>query len=448
MSKNSVSVVLFLLGLGSQTQIHFVGSIGISELVTFIIAPFILISNYHLLKRDKFSVFVWISILTCVGCVISSIANHTHPILFLKGLALPYGILSAVVVFHRILRGNLGAFKWFLVGTAFSGVVCTFVFQPETFTVRGDTIVTGEAAVQAVKGYSLYWSSRISSFLRLPIVGWFLQTPLWYSVSASLITAIISLAFSEASGRSAALIALLSVVMLIMGGKSRRKIILLGKRFWFLCVTMIVMLFLTKQGYQYAATSGWLGEKAHQKYEQPTAMGKGVLPLLISGRAEFFSSLRACADKPIIGFGPRPIDSHGYYREFLEKYGNPDDYDQYVRSEIEAARRGYYSGEFMRSHSHITSFWLYFGIMGLLFWFYVLWLFFKWVTSFASAYPPWFGYIALSISAMAWDIFFSPMSTRIGEGAMIACILLVRAIHIGSVRLSIEDSIAIQKYDK
>ena len=78
MHNSRVKLLLFLIGLGSQTQIQVVGSIGISELVMFLIGPFIFFLDYRQLKADGFMPFVWLSIFVCMGCVCSGMINHTN----------------------------------------------------------------------------------------------------------------------------------------------------------------------------------------------------------------------------------------------------------------------------------------------------------------------------------------------------------------------------------
>ena len=52
--KGSLALLLFLLGLGEQTQVRLVGYIGISEFFIFLLAPFIFIQDAQILKRDGF----------------------------------------------------------------------------------------------------------------------------------------------------------------------------------------------------------------------------------------------------------------------------------------------------------------------------------------------------------------------------------------------------------
>ena len=94
MNSKTASWFLFLLGTFSMTQIRIIGSIGISELVVFVLAPWVFLIDYKVLKYDGFMPAIWLALLMCLGCVVASIANYTPFLLFLKGLATPYTIFS------------------------------------------------------------------------------------------------------------------------------------------------------------------------------------------------------------------------------------------------------------------------------------------------------------------------------------------------------------------
>ena len=66
---SSASWWLFLAGLGSMTEVHFFGSIAITELAMFVVAPILFLKNFHRLRHDGLIPFVWLAILTCVGCI-------------------------------------------------------------------------------------------------------------------------------------------------------------------------------------------------------------------------------------------------------------------------------------------------------------------------------------------------------------------------------------------
>ena len=92
--KRERCLLLLLIGLLSQTQISFIGSIGISELLIFLVAPLVFFLDYNRLRADGFLPFVWLSILCCLTCILSSYINHTPLMFIIKGLAHPYSLFA------------------------------------------------------------------------------------------------------------------------------------------------------------------------------------------------------------------------------------------------------------------------------------------------------------------------------------------------------------------
>ena len=434
MYSSRVKLFLFLIGLGSQTQIQFVGSIGISELLLFLIGPFVFFLDYRQLKADGFMPFVWLSILTCVGCLLSGVFNHTHLILLVKGLASPYSVFVVTVVFHRLLRKDFSALKWFILGVFVSSIVSIFVFQQATYAVRGGEFLEGSEATNVIISNPLFWSSRITSLVMLPISMWYVSTPYAYSASMPFVTALVKILFSQASGRSAALCSFLAGFYIAIAGKNVQRMRRVGRNFLLVLVGLVVLLMIGKQVYVYAAKNNYLGEKAQAKYYRQTQGSSSILKIIMGGRLEFFTAIRACMDRPIIGFGAKPLDTKGYYEQMLEKYGTPDDYEMYVKLIQDRAKRGI-TYHMLPSHSHLASFWLQYGIIGLIFWLYVLWMFLRFFTRYSHGIPQWYGYCVLVISDFLWDIFFSPFSGRISIAVLMSCILFARAVVQGRCQL-------------
>ena len=99
------------------------------------------------------------------------------------------------------------------------------------------------------------------------------------------------------------------------------------------------------------------------------------------------------------------------------------------------------------AHSHLIAFWLYYGIIGLVFWIYVLYLIVIYFKRYVDVVPQWFGYLAVSVSAFAWNVFFSPYGGRIVTPLMICLILFTRAIAKGRISLPVAMQIEASKYD-
>ena len=332
MNSKAASWFLFLLGTFSMTQIRIIGNIGISELVVFFLAPWFFLADYKVLKYDGFMPAIWLALLMCLGCVVASIANYTPFLLFLKGLATPYTIFSILVVGHHLLRRSMSGYKWFCLGMAMTVTINIFIFQR---AVEADIWGQGGRGLEAVEGIMsgpLFWVIRINAWTNVPINGWYLQTPIVYSILVPVSMFFFS-ALTTASGRSTAATAAGAVLLVILGGKHISQLKRLSKNFWFVLIMGLVLIQLLTMGYKTAATSGLMGEKALQKYErQMKGRKSGVLATLMGGRLEFFVGSYAALKKPIVGYGPWALDVEGYYDEFLAKYGNADDYEEYLQT--------------------------------------------------------------------------------------------------------------------
>jgi len=196
---------LFLLGTFSATQIRLIGSIGISEVIICLVAPFIFFADYHLLKRDGFLKLTWLSIFVMVGCVVSCIANSTPFAAAIRGFATTYVMFSAIVVGHRLIRRCPMGIKWFYLGAAISVVVNIFVFQTATeLSIYGGG-ETGIDAAEGIMSSPIFWISRLQAWIFLPIRGWYLQTSVLYSFLTPIIFAVYA-ALTSVSGRSAAIL--------------------------------------------------------------------------------------------------------------------------------------------------------------------------------------------------------------------------------------------------
>lgn len=443
--KSGSGSILFLIGLGFQTQIHFFGSIGISELILFLVAPIVFVQDYHRLRYDGFLPMVWLSLLVCVGCVVSGLYNQAYYILILKRLATVYSMFVMLVVMHRLLRKDLSGLKYLLIGNFISSIICVFIFQQETSVVAEGDVKTGAEAIEAVTGYALFWTAKIANILELPVSCFYMQMPTAYSVLSPLVASGLYLIFSNSSGRSAAVVSSGAALIIFLGKKSARRIRRIGKNFILFVIVMGLLLVGMKAVYSHAAKAGLLGEAALKKYESQTRMGSSILRILMAGRVEFFVCMRAALDRPLLGWGPRPLDTGGYHADYLFKYGAPEDYDAYQSRLGSLAMKGVY-GIPLPQHSVIASAWLTSGIIGLIFWLGVLWKMFSYFRHYAYAIPQYFGYVTILICHAGWNIFFSGQD-RLGLPMMLVCILFARAVGKGRVSLTMEMAREVKQYN-
>ena len=411
--------LLFLIGLFSQTQISVGGKLGISELVMVVCAPFVFLKNITLFKRDGSLCYFWLIILWLLGALFVDFYTENYIPFMMKGIAVPITVFANSACIYVLLRKNFDNLKWLLLGIAISGVVSIFIFQRGTAGDLADSLGM-EAGIERVTGYKLFWVTQLTTWLTLPISGWYQKVPKTYSIPAILFLSAFNLA---SGGRSAFLVMAVSLLLITFAGKTREALKFIKKHIVFMLVLLCLMGVVAKMTYQFAAKQGLMGDAEEIKYEHDTEQGSSALQLLMSSRGGTFVGLWAALDKPILGHGSVALDTHGYVLDFSSKYGTLEAYKQ-----IEETRRQF-GARVIPAHSHIINFWMWHGIFGLVFWLYVIVMTSKTLFSRMHIYPPWFGYLAVTIPAFFWDVLFSPLGLRVNAATLFVVMLLVAKLN-------------------
>ena len=428
--RKSDSIILFLVGMLSMTQLHIIGAIGISELFVFIVAPIIYITRFNDFRNKKFGMALGMALILNISCLYSCYSNESPFDAAARGVAGVYALLAWMVFLFRYLGESPLKIKWFLVGYVISITINLFVFQTGAdMGVSYQTISASELLDKRI----LALSSRVREWLELPINCWYLQVPTSYSVIAILIGCSYAF-FTTISGRSAFVMGAMSAIFVFIGRKKQSTMYRISKFFWVILVAMMSVVAIFKLGYSYAAKNGLLSAGAEQKYEAQTKEGDSLLKMLMNGRVEFFAGLYANLQQPFSGYGPWALDEEGLYEGFLLKYGGDEDLKNYYSYMISAQRLGYAVLRRIPMHSHIVGYWTWYGIGGLIFWIYVLWLLFVVMRKYMHVVPALFGYLALMIPSMAWGIFFSATGSRCIEALAVVMLVIVKNIGEGKLR--------------
>ena len=424
-SNTNIKFLFFLFGLGGQLQI--IASLSFTELFVFTAAPFIFFKEWYYLKRNGMATFFYISICVVLGCAVACWVNHSPPFAVLRGMAVTSLLPCTVIVAHWLLRKDLNGFKWSLIGGAISGVFCTFWFQKSVDVAMLAKGVSGEAAVDAIVNGPLYWIGQIGTFTLLLPKGWYLHFPTGVSVILTLFVGIFSI-LTSASGRGASVRSLASAAVMIIGGRRCQTMKRIGRYFWILVFLGSVGAFLVKEGYSMAASQGLLGEVSRKKYEMQTKGDKSLKAIILGGRMESFCGILACLDNPIIGYGPWAVDEKGYVAEFLAKFATREDYESFLKAEEYHFAHGI-TTHLIPCHAFITEFWCWYGIAGLVFWLYAMFVMLRYLRQDCWAIPQWFMWIAAAVPGYFWGIFFSPWSERVGGVMFIVACLMARAVR-------------------
>lgn len=433
-----LTMLWFILGLGSKLQV--VASLSITEIIVLLAAPFIFATNRRQIRRDGVMTLFVLSVAVIGGCVVASIANHTSPQYVLRGLAVTTIVSCSIICSHWILRRDPAGFKWFVLAIPISAIISTFYFKSAV-----EMSMLGESSEEIMSG-PIFWISRLKPLVLAPTTGWYLQMPWFVNVIAPLGVAAFAI-LTSVSGRAAALSSVAFAVLVVIGGKSRRTMSRISRNFGKICIAGILLVGGMYFLYKTSASQGWLGEDARRKYESQTEGGTGGIGrLILGGRGESFIGLLACRDKPIIGWGPWAKDENGYAEEFVTKYGTWDDVRNIIKGREWRMKIGY-PDTMLHCHAYITEFWAWYGIPGLAFWVYVIFVLIRYLRQDVYAVPQWFAWLACSIPGLFWGIFFSPFSDRFGIPLFVVACLMARAVRLGRFILPIEMNREIEKVE-
>ena len=422
MGSGVAGILLFLIGLGATYRVRVIGLIGLSEILIFGIAPVLFLVNWGRLKKDGFMPVLTLCGLTMLGCGIASWQNNIYVVDFIRGCASPYAIFASIVVIHALLSKSPKSICWLALGLGVSFAVSS-ALRGGSGAASGVSLESEEYRAQVLLLYA------VIPLILCPIAGWYMKLPLLYSIGAPFALSAYCL-LSSSSGRSMAFTCACVGLLTALGFKNEAKMSNIRRHFFKFAIVALVFVAGFKYFYEYAAAHGMLGDAQRTKYERQTHGKKGVASLIMGGRVEFFVGLRAALDKPIIGHGPWAQDIKGYYVEFLEKYGDSDDLQRYIQARYQM---GYVN--IIPTHSHIVGFWVSYGIFGLIFWCYVLWLFYDIFKHHIGAVPEFYGYICVWLPPFVWAIFFSPFSERVQLSALVTVLLMVRNANKARARL-------------
>ncbi len=439
------SFALFLLGLGSETKFYFYGCLAFSEAAVFVIGPFVFFHEWRNMRRDGFFSFIWWSTAVLGAMLLSATVNHTPLPYIIKSVAVIYAVVCYFFVLYTLLKKNMKGLGWLIFGTVVSGMIITFAFNPTADVSEYGSVSIGQAEIEDVINGPLYWIQRVGSFTTLPIFAAYLKTPLIYSLLVPIAFMAFSLLVST-SGRSAALTAVLGSAMILLGRKSRRTMRSIGRHIGLVAILGVVVIGGYMLTYTYAAESGLLGEEAQKKFEDQTRGGEGgILQLLMSGRKEFFIAIPAALDRPIIGHGPFAVDTKGYTIGYLVKHGEESDLAAYQYQKARAALAGIELR--IPTHSRIMGAWVHYGIVGLLFYLWILYLIYRHIKDYSAAIPQWYGYFSILIPSTLWHTFFSPFGSRLPFALLISCLFFAKAVGKGELRLPTYMEMEARKYD-
>ena len=404
------NLLLFLTAAFSMTQIRIVGYLGISELLMTVAGPFVLFKNWKFLKRDGFGPILLLSGLWVVSALITDWYRQTEWSSLLKGMASPLMVLMMIPCLHAMLRDDIRLVKWAIVGFTVTVFLSTYVIPSGTTAAVAE--MQGITAREAALDYKLTFMSMVMSVFSLVPQLYYLRFPM-LSLVITLGLAVFGLL---EGGRSAFLALMMSAGLMLVGGGSAMRIRKVSRMIPLMFLSLVILSMGAKILYEEAAKRELMGEGERDKFEEQSASKLGLL----SGRSQFVPIALAIKDSPLIGHGSWAIDYKGYAIRAAEWMED----DKTLSILYRKGGVGYIPG-----HSHILVAYLWHGILGAVFWVYVLWILWRTFRHNLGVVPELYGYLVLSLPPLIWAIFFSPFGGRVSTVTVLVVCLLVKRLN-------------------
>lgn len=159
--------------------------------------------------------------------------------------------------------------------------------------------------------------------------------------------------------------------------------------------------------YQWSAESGYLPEKVTEKYQQGKNKVGGVLGIIVGGRGDILVASQAVIDSPIIGHGSwakNPKYKYLLY-EAIVNLG--------VVVDLARIKKNLESNDLIPAHSVILQAWIWAGLLGAVFWLYVLKFILCNMIVAIFSYNPLKPLILFIAIASIWNLLFSPFGANV-----------------------------------
>lgn len=360
-------------------EVRLVGRLFMPELLLLALLPFLLLTRGRMLATPIARTIMILGLLWLAAQIVTDVAVGSTFADYTRGWAKIGFTLTNFMTLFMLLYGRRHRVNMFAAGIALGGLL-TFVIAPSEFATEQPwkfgvgvpmTILATLVAQNAMVRRS--WLGPALLMAGLGLIGIYLG--------------------SRSLGAVTLLAAMYVLLQAFVGQRSRRSVgFSMGRTVAFLGLGLVGAS-MVLSGYQFVASQGLLGDEARERYEQQAL---GAFGILLGGRTEIYASSRAIFDSPLLGHGSWARNP--YYAGLLidlESYGYEISYT--------AA-----DSDLIPTHSHIFGAWVEAGVIGGLFWLWVLWLVVRVLSNLYVVREPLTPLIAFVGILLLWDVLFSP----------------------------------------
>lgn len=382
----ALDAVAFVIGLLDPYTIHLIGTIQISEVLMFALLPLLLLmKSGRVLQRGMKTVYLLMGF-WLLGQILTDIYRHTILFNWIRGDARVVFFALNLATLTLLLAKNVRRQALFVAGFSIGSLLAVRIQPAEAASDYPWKFGYAQGTMMAVLLLSCYFHSQKRYWIAGGLIASLVVVNLLLNFRSPILFLMITLALvipivPERLGR---------MQLLPKAGTRKRVLVLVCIALAFGALSGSLVTLVTRTGLISA------GAKEKNRAQEHSSMG-----LLIGGRPEILVSSRAVMASPILGYGSwaQNLKYTEMYYDMAIKYDIPIDNLQSIEDADEAT---------IPAHSHIMSTWIQAGILGAVFWLYVLWIVLKGLMRVALALPPLAPLITWMLVSIVWDVFFSP----------------------------------------
>ena len=371
-------LLVFIIPASQLVEFDVVGRLFAPDVILLALLPVVLLSKAHFLKMRLPRTFLVLGLIWFAGQVTTDFVRSTPFEDYARGWAMIAFTLTNFSVLYVLLFQNAPRIVIYTLGSAIGNLLIYFL-HPSGFAV-GDPWKFGYGFEITAFLVLLATSPRVRSNLATPAILIFAAALNVYNGARSL-------------GGACFLVG--TYLLMRQIGRARREqgspMTFAGALF--MCALLALSAVGVLQIYQYYAGNGLLGYAAQQKYEMQSSGRYGVL---VGGRGDFLVALEAALDSPIVGHGSWAKDW---------RYASQEDA---IVKGLGYRTLGGANSWLIPTHSHLIGAWVDAGILGIVFWIWVLSLPLRVLMQLYATAEPLAPLIAFLAVILIWDVLFSP----------------------------------------
>lgn len=376
---------VFLLGIMSLVRIRIVGTITVAEIL--LLSMYIFYPSFAFIRNKNTKLLFAFACLWLLGCVFSNIYNNSTDINFVKGVFFILLFILLIPPVYNLVNGKPQRILIFLLGYGISQLISPYFASDVNManSLSSDVYFYYRClAVIYSLGFCLYYIGHQKTGLLLCY--FFACYGLFNMARNPFLTG------------SLAVLVILSCRNILIGN-SDNMITEYKLKIPKLFLTLFIALISVNFVYKSLVVKGFFGDDAKKKYIIQSARG-GVLE---GGRGETFMGIELIRRNPIIGYGSYAKDkNHKFYLWYYNKHG-------YFYKE-----NSFQKDPYLPSHSHIVGAWVNDGILGGIFWLFVLFTCWKIFYSGCLLYESnLLCLLFFQLCDLIWRVFFSVFAERV-----------------------------------